>query len=287
MAINTATNFSVGANLPIDERQVVSSYADLASLLVYEGLLTYVKNEKCLYIYKDNSWVKYEQDINLDAYALKTEIPTKTSELTNDSSFATTDQLFSKDYSDLTNKPEIYNKSEIDGKLTKNNLISIIGTASETLSGVMSAEDKKHLNTIVELLQTDDNNFVDKISEVLEIFNQYPEGADLVSALALKADKSDLNNIDYDNLSNKPEKIMVIFREVVTDETAPALKEIEINNQVWRIVGETSSSGSGTSDYRDLQYKPSINDVVLNGNKTLNELGISSIDEIELESILN
>ena len=89
-------------------------------------------------------------------------------------------------YEDATDETikELYNK------LTKNNLISIIGNATETTAGVMSAADKKNLNNLVKLLQNDTNNIVDTIKEVLIVFEQYPEGADLVTALAGKADKS-------------------------------------------------------------------------------------------------
>lgn len=62
MAINTATNFSVGANLPIDERLVVTNLEALNTLLVYEGLVSYVVSEKCEYIYQDGVWKKYEKE---------------------------------------------------------------------------------------------------------------------------------------------------------------------------------------------------------------------------------
>lgn len=62
MAINTATNFSVGANLPIDERLVVANLEALNTLLVYEGLVSYVVSEKCEYIYQDGVWKKYEKE---------------------------------------------------------------------------------------------------------------------------------------------------------------------------------------------------------------------------------
>lgn len=44
-------------------------------------------------------------EVNGEPVALQSQIPTKTSDLTNDSSFATINQLFSKNYNDLTNKP--------------------------------------------------------------------------------------------------------------------------------------------------------------------------------------
>lgn len=72
----------------------------------------------------------------------------------------------------------------------RENLVSIIGNATESLAGVMSANDKKNLNTLVALLQDDENNIVDTIKEVLAIFEQYPEGVDLVSVLADKVGKT-------------------------------------------------------------------------------------------------
>ena len=44
-------------------------------------------------------------NVNGEPVAVQSDIPTKTSDLTNDSNFATTNQLFSKNYNDLTNKP--------------------------------------------------------------------------------------------------------------------------------------------------------------------------------------
>lgn len=75
----------------------------------------------------------------------------------------------------------------------RENLVSIIGNATETLAGVMSAKDKKNLNTLVALLQDDENNIVDTINEVLAIFEQYPEGANLVELLADKVNETTYN----------------------------------------------------------------------------------------------
>ena len=46
-------------------------------------------------------------------------------------------------------------------------------------------------------------------------------------------------------------------------------------------------NGSGTSDYNDLEHKPSINDVVLEGNKTLEDLGIMSSDKAYTKEEVN
>lgn len=47
---------------------------------------------------------------------------------------------------------------------------------------------------------------------------------------------------------------------------------------------EIGGGGGGTSDYTDLTNKPSINNVTLNGNKSLNDLGIQPAGNYALES---
>jgi hypothetical protein len=65
-----------------------------------------------------------------------------------------------------------------------------LGNATQSLSGLMSATDKQRLDVLHALLEEDtSNSVVDSINEILAIFNNYPEGADLVSALAGKVDK--------------------------------------------------------------------------------------------------
>lgn len=85
----------------------------------------------------------------------------------------------------------------------RENLVSIIGNATETRSGIMSFKDKQNLNTLVTFIREKGgtNDVVDTIAEVLAIFNQYPEGVNLVELLATKADKSDTyRKAETDNL---------------------------------------------------------------------------------------
>ena len=49
-------------------------------------------------------------------------------------------------------------------------------------------------------------------------------------------------------------------------------------------INSTGGGGSGTSDYTDLTNKPKINNVELNGNKSLNDLGIQPVGNYALES---
>jgi uncharacterized protein YbjQ (UPF0145 family) len=78
---------------------------------------------------------------------------------------------------------------DLQDNITLQEIKDAIGEATTSLSGLMSSTDKTALNNLVELLATDDaDNVVNTIGEVLAIFSQYPEGADLVTALGDKVD---------------------------------------------------------------------------------------------------
>jgi len=68
--------------------------------------------------------------------------------------------------------------------------VAALGNATTLLAGLMSATDKARLDALHDLLEEDTaNTVVDSINEILAIFNSYPEGVDLVTALASKVDK--------------------------------------------------------------------------------------------------
>ena len=75
MAIKIASNFETGASEPLDKRQVVSVYADLASITTaYDGLEVWVVSELRKYRYTQNEWVKcndrgdYLKQVDLTTY---------------------------------------------------------------------------------------------------------------------------------------------------------------------------------------------------------------------------
>lgn len=77
--------------------------------------------------------------------------------------------------------------------VTREHLVNAIGTATTAVAGLMSSQDKTNLDTLVSLLGSGDSDtVVNTINEVLAIFSKYPEGADLVSALAAKANAADV-----------------------------------------------------------------------------------------------
>jgi hypothetical protein len=124
----------------------------------------------------------------------KPSIPTKVSDLTNDTGYITgyteTDPIF-----------KAWNKST-GISITKSQVSDLI-EATQALSGLMSATDKTRLDVLHALLEEDEeNNVVDSINEVLAIFNNYPEGADLVTALAGKVDKVSGKGLSTNDLTN-------------------------------------------------------------------------------------
>jgi hypothetical protein len=89
-----------------------------------------------------------------------------------------------------------------------------LGNATQSAAGLLSAEDKTHLDALVALLETnDDNTVVDTIGEILAIFQNYPEGAELVTILQGKVDKvvgKGLSTNDFtDEYKNKLDGIEV------------------------------------------------------------------------------
>ena len=65
-----------------------------------------------------------------------------------------------------------------------------LGNATQSVAGLLSVEDKTHLDGLVALLETSDGDtIVNTIGEILAIFQNYPEGADLVTVLQGKVEK--------------------------------------------------------------------------------------------------
>lgn len=124
-----------------------------------------------------------------------------------DSTHRIKDLYLSGNISDGTNSISVANissKSYAEGLVARSNLVTILGEASQQLNGLMSATDKTRLDTLFALLgeTSDSDTVVNTINEVLAIFSQYPEGADLVSALSGKVDKvqgKGLSTNDYDD----------------------------------------------------------------------------------------
>ena len=78
-----------------------------------------------------------------------------------------------------------------------------LGNATQAFDGLMSNEDKAHLDNLVALLNTDDvNDVVNTIGEILEIFQNFPEGANLLDVLATKVDKEAGKTLSTNDLTD-------------------------------------------------------------------------------------
>ena len=78
----------------------------------------------------------------------------------------------------------------IDNGISLDELKTAIGLATTSISGLMSATDKGYLNELYALLDTDDVDvLVNTLGEILALFENYPEGTDIVTAFAGKVDK--------------------------------------------------------------------------------------------------
>lgn len=113
-----------------------------------------------------------------------------------DTSLRTNINLVRQDVTNYAQNVEKVCKAYTDGKVTKNNLLSVIGEATSSMSGLMSPVDKASLDVLKSMIAQDDNNIVDKLQEVLAIFSKYPEGTDLFTLLSEKANKKDVYTKD-------------------------------------------------------------------------------------------
>lgn len=97
-------------------------------------------------------------------------------------------------------------KSYTDEKLERDNLVSILGTASHTLEGLLTAEDKKKIDALYSLLgeEGDADTVVNTINEVLAIFNNYPEGVNIINEIEKKVNYSDVINTLNSEETSKP-----------------------------------------------------------------------------------
>ena len=122
-----------------------------------------------------------------DRYYTESEIDTKLSGKSN------TNHNHDDKYLGKTAKAA--DSDKLDGKdstyyLNYNNLSNKPSNATQSTAGLMSSEDKEHLDTLAALLQNKDST-IDTITEVLKAFENAPEGTNIANALAGKVDKVD------------------------------------------------------------------------------------------------
>jgi hypothetical protein len=135
-------------------------------------------------------------------------VPTKVSELDNDSGFKTTDTnqtiktaSVSFDADDVVEFKPGVNISIVGNQEDKTITINATDTtyeeATEDNAGLMSAADKANLDTIVASFNSEDGNTtIDTVKEVLKAFENAPEGTNIANALAGKSKVGHTHDVD-------------------------------------------------------------------------------------------
>lgn len=162
----------------------------------------------------------------------------------------------------------------------KTEIERIIPTATDANNGFMSKEDKLHLDTLYRILDetsNDADSFVDTISEILDIFSQYPEGADLLNALSQKVDNTTFNtaiqgiNVELSNKVNKDGNKVLSTNDFTDKYKAQVDNSVDktifndniqtLANQVGKKVDKVVGKGLSTNDYTD-EEKQKLNNKV-------------------------
>lgn len=144
-------------------------------------------------------------------------------------------------------------KTDSLAKMERSNLVSILGNATQSIAGLMSDTDKTRLDVLYALLGTesDSDTVVNTINEVLAIFDQYPEGADLVNTLAGKVNTSDIvDNLTTQN-ANKP---LSAKQGYALDNKIDTLESNFINAGFFEISNYDEGSGEITFIYSNSLY---------------------------------
>ena len=181
--IPLASGFDLGAKIPLDARTVVNTIeerdAHVTNNRVYVGMRVFVSNENKEYLWNGTDWelvpnktyvddavanVKIDEE-QLANYATKDEIPTKTSQLTNDSNFTTESYV-----TDAINNAQLGggDGSSIDLSVYQTKVDANLVTTDKTIVGAINeldvesikAEDFEDNSIIIE------NNLTSRVSSL-------------------------------------------------------------------------------------------------------------------------
>lgn len=163
-------------------------------------------------------------------------------------------------------------KSDAAAKVALSNLRSILGLASSSAQGLMSSDDKNHLDALYALLgdESDSDAVVNTIKEVLAIFDEYQEGVTIANALALKVAFSDV----IDNLeSNEISKPLSAYQGKVLNGRLADVEEDYVTHDdmfsaaMFEVTDYDESTGEVTLSYSsaaisDITYNSSTGEIV-------------------------
>ena len=206
-------------------------------------------------------------DTKLSTYALKAEIPTKTSELENDSGFVTST-------GDFVTEEALEEKGYV--------------TSAEVAADYLTKSDASSMYATVENL----NKKADSSTTLAGygITNAYTKG-EVDGFLNAKANTESLATVatsgSYNDLDNKP--TIPEEYELPTASTT-VLGGVKVDGSTITIsdgvISSVGGGSTGTTDYSALSNKPQIAGVTLEGNKSLTDLGIQASGDYLVQSDL-
>lgn len=263
----------------LNEKGYLTEHQDISNLATKDELHTHSNKSVLDSISQENidSWNSGTggSDIDLTDYAKKSEVPTKTSQLENDSKFISVKNLFNKNGDISYNLTYVSNgeATRLDNSFIQNDYIPVLPSKSYTMSTTNDYTSEKDYRLMI--CQYDSNkNFIrttmtskNKTDRISTSANTYYVRL-CASTVTIDELQFELGSVatPYVPYFNLEEKTHSHSNKSVLDSIT------QENIDSWN---SGTGGGSGTTDYVDLSNKPSINGVELNGNKTTSDLGIS------------
>ena len=134
-------------------------------------------------------------------------------------------------------------------------------------NGILATEQwaKDYIDVQIENIIANAPETLDTFKEIADIIAGDESGttgilADINVLKENKANKSDLQNINYDEIKNKPDKVIIAVRDKVSDNTTQTAREIEIDGIKWAIGGEGGSSAGGSGGKLNLVATGTLNE---------------------------
>lgn len=117
-------------------------------------------------------------------------IPSKVSDLTNDSGYLTATAAKSVKVDNAGNADTVGGKTvAVNVPANAQFTDTTYEIATGASDGLMARGDKTVVDFIATMLDDDDQGFIDTLAEILDVFSTYPEGVDIMSKFAEKVDK--------------------------------------------------------------------------------------------------
>ena len=225
-------------------------------------ILTELENLSSDVITLQNNYTNLTENV-IPTLATKEEIPTKTSELENDSNFAYESDI--PDVSEFATKTGLSNEitnrenadinlqGQIDAITSASDVKDIVGTYAD-----LQNYDTQHLgnNDVIKVLQDSTHN---------NAMTYYRWLKDTSTWQYIGQEGPYYTKSETDSLLQYKQDTLVSGTNIKT-----------INGTTILGSGNIDVGGGGTSDYNSLSNKPQINSTELSGNKSLNDLGIQS-----------